>query len=186
MATIIKDINGINIDIGAKDFPPCWDWPLHYGCSKKDQDEMWKRINENPTFWETLPGMPNAAKTIQRIKTLSHHNDIYFITHRHAGPTTKQQTERWFRDMGYPGATVILSDGSKGWIAGGIGLDAFIDDKPRNLWHIRQMMGLDCKLYLMNHPHNKDAEERSFAIAVDSVEEMLDKEFPMLKEDEWR
>lgn len=115
---------------------PCWEYPQHYGYSNEAIKAVWAGIKTDPTFWERLPAYDYTADVLFYLRKCGvRGDDVYFITDR-PGIDAKGQTERWLKafdvtNRGVSHPTVLIS-GKKGWIANGLGLDVYIDDKVEN------------------------------------------------------
>ena len=120
---------------GDPNWPATWNYARDAGYEDYEH-EAWQRILSPATkFWESLDALPGIGQTIHTLDQLSQTHDVYFITTR-PGPDAKQQTEEWLMEQGMFNPTVLISTGNKLPLIQGLGLDAFIDDKPENVQHL--------------------------------------------------
>ncbi len=131
------------IDVCGEDlFPPrpfeipCWEYPQHFGYSNESIKAVWAIIKADATFWERLPAYSYTGEALFYLrKCIVRGDDVYFITDR-PGVDAKGQTERWLKQFDVSEKSVshptVLISAKKGWIARGLGLHVYIDDKVEN------------------------------------------------------
>lgn len=172
---LFKDLTGKNL-FPAEPFDiPCWDYPAHYGYTGEETGRVWGYIQRSANYWERLPEYEDTQTVMVRISSLMKDHEVYFITDR-KGPTAKHQTEKWLYERLpalFPAPTVLISK-KKGVVARGLELDAYIDDRPDNVWDVRFERGLGTKLYVMDRPWNRDEKDKiPYTTRVTSVIGML-------------
>lgn len=132
------------------------DWAFsNYGLTPAELDLIWQDIHNTPDFWMTL-----AVKTgveVSLLQELASAHDLFFITSRAAtlGNSITKQTAWWLGenlDMAYP--TVLVTN-DKGPLAAAIGLDYFIDDRPKNCVEIKEAVPT-CRVFLKDTSHNQE------------------------------
>ena len=184
-APILTDLTGITFPLDEPTFPEVWQWPtLHLtnsGMSEKEakavESAAWKRVTQDPAFWLSLKPYPETASTLKSLTRLTAEgHEIYFITHR-PGANPKRQSEIWLEINGYKRESpTVLVSGEKGFLAAGLGLDFFIDDKPENHEQVRRFCGTRCRRYIVDHPYNRHHDDK-YAVRVTTVKEALELEF---------
>jgi len=118
--------------------PDTWHWPPTLGYDPEVIETAWRRVAASPDFWRGLPALPGASACLAALSRLARGRagrqaDVYFLTRR-LGETAKAQTEQWLIDHGYHDTpTVLVTPGSKGWVARALALSVLIDDYPDNL-----------------------------------------------------
>lgn len=111
---------------------PTWDFPQFYGYSEDEVSAAWKDIKADCLFWQELPGYADTYASLRAIRSRQYRgDDIYFVTSR-VGVQVKQQTENWLVYAGYSSRPTVLISSTKGLIAAGLRLDAFLDDRWEN------------------------------------------------------
>lgn len=132
---------------------PCWGYPQEYGYTAEEENAVWRSINVDATFWQTLEPYANVRQQLRRLEGMNRFlDDVYFITSR-PGQGTKWQTERWLRIHGVAEPTVLIS-GKKGDCARALQLDFYIDDKDSNCVDVKQARP-ECEVFLLNQPWNQ-------------------------------
>lgn len=135
------------------------DWEFsNWHLTPEQLSAAWKRVEETENFWYTLARSPGANPL--DLMRLDQKHTLFFITSRilTEGLPTEKQTAMWLNHrLGVMYPTVIVTNGmSKGPIIKALQLDAFIDDRPKNLCAAPP----DVALYLRDTSHNK--EEKRF------------------------
>jgi 5'(3')-deoxyribonucleotidase len=127
-------------------------------------------VKQDPYFWNRLESYPDtrgALTDLELARSMGH--EIYFITHRF-GRRAKMQTEGWLMTRGFATPTVLMAE-RKGFIAHGLNLDVFVDDKPGNLRDVSEATNGDCTCYVFDRPYNRDLTKFP---RVKSISELLD------------
>jgi 5'(3')-deoxyribonucleotidase len=141
---------------------PCWEYPQFYGYSNEEIKEVWKGIKADPHFWESLPPYNYTIDVLFYLRKCGvRGDDVYFITDR-PGIDAKGQTERWLAQLDeYGGRGVVhptvLISAEKGWIARGLKLDVYIDDKLENCEKV-VAESPDTRVFLYTQGWNKSRE----------------------------
>jgi hypothetical protein len=126
---LIEDLFGIKVP--ANEFPK-WDWMddhLH-----KDQIiQLLDYQLTHPKWWGDINPYNDARLGLETLSDVecAQQADIYFLTKRE-GVGVKFATERWLERLGFPGATVILTNKDKGPIIRELEASVFVDDKTSN------------------------------------------------------
>lgn len=162
--------------------PPCWDYVRqHYGYSQGQNRAVWDSVIEDPSFWSSLRPYGWATRDLTELAAIrAAGHQVYFITTR-AGVAPQLQSLYWLQALGYPMASVLIarSHDAKGFIAKGLNLTHFIDDKPENCQAVKSYAP-ECRVVLLHRSYNTHwhghAVERQIGV-VTSVNEFL-KELP--------
>jgi uncharacterized HAD superfamily protein len=167
-AELIKQTSGRNLltaEMIAR--PPSWNWDRDAGYTKEEETAAWGAINESLTFWADLEPLVRPA-IFDALDEIAQENDLYFITTR-MGQHPKRQTEWWLASHGIQFPTVLVT-AQKGPVAEGLDLEAFLDDRDKNLYEIQDAIP-ECKLFVLDYPYNQNV---TCAQRVHSVEEFID------------
>lgn len=151
---------------------PVWDYPQFYGYSDVEDKEVWKRISEDRSFWGTLPpyaDIHRSANALLARETAG--DDLYFITSR-PGVNAKAQTEWWLSQWMPVGRNTVLISSQKGLCARALDLDAYIDDRDRNIFDVVTTHP-KTSAYILDRPWNRTPNVPLGAHRVKSVEEFL-------------
>jgi uncharacterized HAD superfamily protein len=151
------------------------EWNYHKRWVTPEQDKkIWAEIRTS-MFWFELEPYAQTPITLVRLRELrAQGHEIYFITTR-PGELAKLDTEQWLKKWGMSNPTVLIAgnEKAKGQLAAGLGLDAFIDDKPENCEQVvaatRILHGEDaqggflinhveypCQVFLVDQPYNRE------------------------------
>lgn len=168
---VLNRLSGKSLQLPDKE-PHDWYWPTtELGFSKKEVDNAWRWVDDNPWFWAQLHAYETAGHDLSRLEQLSAQGHlVYFITQR-SPDGAKVWTEHWLRTHGISHPTVLIS-GIKGPVAEGLELDVMVDDRPENLADIIAASP-KTRVYLVRRPWN---EKYVFPNVVTSVSEALDAE----------
>ncbi len=139
-----------------KNDPDTWDYAVPYGFSHEVNEEVWKDISNSYSggyFWRQLPSLLSRDDR-KRLNNIMDDHDVYFVSKR---PLSMHgATIEWMQEyFPHPHLTVLLSN-KKGLIASGLQLQAFFDDKPKNLEDILRACGTTCACFLIDQPWNRD------------------------------
>lgn len=135
--------------------PKTWTYHLDNGVTPEQDKALWQFIAESRNFWSRLTTLDGTVPFLLDAYLLATYADLYFITTR-VGVSAKRQTEDWLIHHGYVNPTVIVSS-KKGDIAKGLGLSVLIDDRPENLFAVKDAQP-DCCTILFRAPYNAWAE----------------------------
>jgi FMN phosphatase YigB (HAD superfamily) len=133
--------------------PTVWNYATdEYGYTKEEDNAVWKSITNDPFFWQDLEQYPTAAAFVWSVLRLF--DNVYFITTR-PGYMVKPQTEKWLKDLGRNNATVLIAKNAKakGYLAAGLGLTHFIDDRDQNCYAVMHYSP-DTQVYMLRHKYN--------------------------------
>lgn len=133
--------------------PDSWEWN-NFDLTKEQHDAVWEKIRETFNFWKKIDPMSGASPKLLRRIVADH--KVVFITARveSDGDSVQRQTAAWLDDtfgIEYP---TVLASYDKGPLAAALKLDAFIDDRPKNIIEIKQAVPT-CQMYLKNSGHNQ-------------------------------
>lgn len=145
---VLADFNASFIDrvievTGVDRFParpfdiPTWDYPSVYGYTDGEITRVWQILTKDQTFWARLNPLPGARAFLAKASEASGAHDLYFITSR-PGIRAKQQTESWLWMNGGPLLPTVLISSMKGWCARALELDAYLDDRDKNVVDTRR------------------------------------------------
>lgn len=140
--------------------PPIWSWPQLVADGDHIK-QVWDRITEEPEWWLSVPPYPSRDSVRSSLDTLLRTgNVVYFITSRPNYRHVKKITESWIKQhLGVDTPTVLLAHSSmaKGYIAHGLRLTHFYDDKPENCTAVRSVCGgTPCDVAIVDHLYNRD------------------------------
>lgn len=112
-------------------------------------------------FWQSLPALPFASAVIEQLDF----HDTYYITQRPGGDA-KIETERWLMANGAWCPSVLISgnEESKGFLAKGLGLEMFFDDKPSNCLAVKAALPT-CRVFLVDATWNRGNWERASCVS---------------------
>lgn len=159
---VLADFNGAYIDlmieIGDRDlFPPrpfdipTWNYPEHYGYTKKEVNASWDAIRDSLTFWSKLKPLPGTDEFLLELDRVT--DNLYFVTSR-VGKSVKWQTEWWLKGfLGYSPAVLISSE--KGECCHALKVDYYLDDKNENCADVSRR-SLATKGYMLAQPWNQE------------------------------
>jgi 5'(3')-deoxyribonucleotidase len=138
--TMPVDWEGSNLQVSAEEYKAFW-------TEAAKTYNLWLALEPLPAFNYT------AMKLLQYLDTK---HDLFFVTNRFKTPglSPSKQTKAWLRieaDLNSP--TVVLAK-EKGPMASVLELDAFIDDRPKNVLDVLAARPC-CKVYLCDSSHNK-------------------------------
>lgn len=176
---VLHNLYGISFPVADPEFPAVWDWPSTFGVTPEQESAAWKVI-KSTAFWQALPHLKESEMAIMwlnRARRMGH--DIYFITNR-PGTHAKAQSEEWLWTRGYLTPTVLISQ-DKGFLAAGLNLDVFIDDKPSNCLDVLSARGTKTRIYLRETPYNREFAGRDRLAHVPTILEMLENELGDLR-----
>ena len=123
------------------------------GITDAEDRKFWKHVDSSPNWWLYLPKMPNATL----LSDLDRSHRVIFITNRKdgVGQPVEDQTKQWiFKHFGINNPTVVLC-GNKGPVAAGLGLDYFIDDRPRNVFEVIAGHPV-CQTFIYDSTYNRE------------------------------
>ncbi len=117
------------------------------GITKEEESLLWRKIDSIPNWWMTLKPEMDAWL----INNLCHDSNyrVVFITNRKNGTGlgVDIQSAYWLEDnFELSHANVVISD-DKGPVAKGLGLDYYIDDRPKNVSEVAAAAP-NCKTFL--------------------------------------
>jgi hypothetical protein len=156
VSNFIQKYREICIGICGHDLPhESSDWnQTNWNLDKEVHNKAWGIIKNTHSFYRYLEVLPGVS--IVSMIRLSKAQRLFFITTRPPteGAPIEIQSAAWLVNnfsIAYP--TVIVAD-NKGPIAKGLGLDAFIDDKPENLLDVHEYSP-ETKLFVRSQAWNE-------------------------------
>lgn len=116
-------------------------------------DKAWEVIHTTPDFWMHLDPIEPPVF----LSDLEDKHILYFITSRVyvPGHSIEYQSASWvlnYKRVVYPTVLVVPHWSQKAELIHALKLDAFIDDKPDTVNHLRST-GFNC--YIYNQPYNQ-------------------------------
>lgn len=144
--------------------PIDWEWS-NFGLTTEQLDAAWKDVANIYNFWESLEVCPGVGREMLRMMDRQH--ELFFITARVRtnGIQVKNQSANWLRDrLGIMNPTVIVTS-NKGPLAKALGLDYFVDDRPKNCIEVYNATDYKCKCFLKNSSHNASRVDKDIYIA---------------------
>jgi hypothetical protein len=107
---------------------------LKLNLTTRQQRRLWRHVEAIENFWETLEELEPGV--IRRLGTLAADRrwEIIFLTKRpqSVGATAQLQSQRWLESKGFKLPSVFVVQKSRGRIAGALGIDVVVDDRPEN------------------------------------------------------
>jgi 5'(3')-deoxyribonucleotidase len=155
--------------------PPCWSYPVdHYGYTKDEDRAVWKSITEDRHFWRKIEPFARTRGFLEEL--YFQHDEVYFITTR-PGVDVQLQSIDWLMENGYPDEPqVLIARGEKGFLAHGLGLTHFLDDKPENCFSVRQTCP-NARIYMNRTRYNIHAEQVAAdrrIVMIDSINQFVE------------
>ena len=147
------------------------DWAMsNWALTKEQMDDAWKNFLSTDEFQNLRPCKDVAYKAMH---ALAKDHTLYFITAR-PGDNAQYTAARSVRDhLKIELPTVIVTD-NKGPVVAALGIEAFIDDRPKNLIQVWEHAPAT-KLFLRDQAHNRDWHEKSIGAArVHTLDEFLE------------
>lgn len=135
---------GKNLDYNAVD--DIW-VTRAYGLSDEEGDRWWE-ANE-PLLYGAARPMPWALNTV---RNLQRHHEIHIVTAREG--RARRLTEEWLRRHGFPYQSLIMDAVDKVSVSRTMGLDLAIEDDPRHLVALGQVM----PVIAIDAPYNRGVE----------------------------
>lgn len=145
-----------NIPVIRQESQPSWSF--RNALSEDQQREIWREIDESPTFWEgLLPICSPDDITRMRWLTRQGYAAVYLTNRR--GTRAEEQTLSWLWRYEFPHGRLILSDDKaysaaqlvrehpEGWFPAGI-----IEDAPSNIRTLRQA---HMPVWIQDRPYNE-------------------------------
>lgn len=126
--------------------------------------QSWAEVAKVKNFWSSLKPLATFdAETIRLLHTLVQEHDVFFVTNRFdtPGASPMKQTKYWLYVNAYIQAPNVLIAKDKGPMASVLQLDAFIDDRPKNLIDVLEARP-KAKIYLADSSHNQDFNDPRF------------------------
>jgi uncharacterized HAD superfamily protein len=134
------------------------------GITKQEENQLWRYIDEFRNWWLQLERMPNT----NYLRHLCDNARVIFITNRKDGNKNwgslpiEDQSRKWLeRRFHIPHPTVLISD-NKGPLVAGLGLDYFIDDRPKNVEEVVAASPATVT-YLLDATYNKECQVQRVA-----------------------
>jgi 5'(3')-deoxyribonucleotidase len=133
--------------------PVDWEWS-NFGLTKEQMDRGWEIVAQTRGFWEGLKIEDGVDR--DRVHDLSTKHNLFFITARvpSAGRSVKDQSCNWLRHNFGIDNPIVLPSYDKGPLAAALKLDAFIDDRPKNLIEVQKFLPT-CSMFLKDSSHNQ-------------------------------
>jgi 5'(3')-deoxyribonucleotidase len=107
--------------------------------------------------WSYLEPLPSFdAETRRLLQCANTRHDLFFVTNRFntPGPSPTKQTKTWLYNMARIMMPSVLIAKDKGPMASVLELDAFIDDRPKNVLDVLAARP-NARVYLCDSSHNK-------------------------------
>lgn len=163
---------GKKFPVLSREWPTTWNWDKDL-TTPSERSAAWEYV-KTTHFWAQLApleGTLHLMLELNALRNAGHH--IYFITSR-PGNNAKYYSEMWLQLHGAHNPTVLMSF-EKGFIARGLSLDIFIDDKVENIEDVLfESPSTDC--YIIDWAYNRHFTDPRVD-RVKTVQEVLDMEF---------
>ena len=136
--------------------PIDWEWS-NCQVSEDERAAAWKKAASIKNLWSNLEPLPAFdAETIDLLQITMQRHDVFFVTNRFdtPGASPMKQTKYWFYVNAFIQAPNVLIAKDKGPMASVLQLDAFIDDRPKNVLDVLEARPT-AKVYLADSSHNQ-------------------------------
>lgn len=164
MDDVCADFQSAYVELLNKKFgkPPIGTAPIDWEGSNlqltpEETKQSWAEVAMVLDFWYRLRPLPSFDYETAKLLKIAHFDhDVFFITNRFAtpGPSPLHQTKDWLNiHAGIHNPNVIIAK-DKGPVAQILELDAFIDDRPKNVLDVLAVRP-DADIYLCDSSHNK-------------------------------
>lgn len=154
LVNFMGEFNRIATATYNRPFEPPVDWAWsNFDLSPENIDRLWDYIRGTYNFWEELDKESGASTLL--INMLDRKHELFFITARinTAGNTVKNQSANWLNRYGVTNP-VVLVEKDKGPLAAALKLDAFIDDRDKNVLEIKAVLPY-CQVFIKDSSHNQ-------------------------------
>lgn len=138
--------------------PDRWDWPFHYGASRKQIDAAWAKAT--PQWWQQLDRHRDFIRpTREMLVDVCDDHDVYFVTSRPAG--THRATVEWLtvKAASVINPQVIVTPTRKAMTLVGLEPDVIIEDRPQTLLEYasfeKDLKLPPCRKILVQRNYNK-------------------------------
>lgn len=123
------------------------------GVTKEEEDQLWAEIDATPNWWMDEPRMPAT----NYLRHLTEAARVVFITDRKdgVGMPVEEQTAKWLENTFHVWRPNVVISGDKGFIAKGLKLDYFVDDRPKNVDAVLDFYP-ECKSYILDATYNQE------------------------------
>lgn len=149
--------------------PPLGTMPIDWESSNlqvsaEEYKQFWSKAAHTKNLWSSLEPLPSFnAETIRLLNIALQEHDVFFVTNRFetSGASPLKQTKYWLYVNAFIQAPNVLIARYKGPVASVLQLDAFIDDRPKNLIDVLAARPT-CKVYLADSSHNQTFNDPRF------------------------
>jgi 5'(3')-deoxyribonucleotidase len=152
--------------------PDTWYYPEKLGYKSDELNAVWLSINADLTFWRSLKPYAGTHDIIDKLtQRVWDGDDVYFVTAR-PSRNAKWQTECWLSSVGMTSPTVLIAS-EKGLICQALELDAYIDDRHRNVLSVSHTQ---TRPFLLDRSWNRQHQKQDDGhriIRVASIDDML-------------
>lgn len=131
-----------------------WDFS-NWGLTKQERRKAWEQACKVFNFHLSLKPLPDVLRG--HLEQFSHEHTLFFLTSRVKTPgfSVEKQTAAWLVRHLYVEYPTVIVGPHKGELAAALRLDAFIDDKPKNLYDVATQSSRT-KLYVRDQTYNQD------------------------------
>lgn len=167
---LVKEETGV---ICPDNPPKEWSYHRTAGVTAEQDKAIWAKLAEDQDWWENLGPLPGAGLALDKLADFQRdQHSVYFITSQ---PRTVLATMWSLSNLGYSlTPNVIVSKyGGKGEIAEDVGLDVMIDDKPENLFDVKESRS-ECHTILIKAPYNAWSHDGKTLPASDKIDMLAD------------
>lgn len=120
--------------------PHVWDWMRAVGYKKSEIDAFWRHVEADPSWWADLLPYRGTREFFRQLDAAirAHVLDVFFLTTRPAY-NAHWQCVQWVKEHGieHPQVAIAHNSASKGLLAAGLQLGAYVDDYAPNLTAVR-------------------------------------------------
>jgi 5'(3')-deoxyribonucleotidase len=136
--------------------PIDWNWS-NCEVSVEEMKAAWAKAATVRNLWGNLEPLPEFDKeTVRLLQDANARHDVFFVTNRFntPGQSPLKQTKAWLVNSAYIAMPNVLIAKDKGPMASVLELDAFIDDRPKNVIDVLEARP-NARVYLCDSSHNK-------------------------------
>jgi 5'(3')-deoxyribonucleotidase len=137
--------------------PIDWNWS-NCEVSAEEMKAAWAKAATVRNLWAYLEPLPSFDyETVLLLQDANSRHDLFFVTNRFDTPglSPTKQTKAWLVNSAHIDMPSVFIAKDKGPMAQVLELDAFIDDRPKNVLDVIAARP-SARVYLCDSSHNKD------------------------------
>jgi len=111
------------------------------GITAEEENQMWRKIDSIPNWWLGHEVLPNT----DLLYSLCNKHRVIFITNRKdgTGRPVDKQSAMWLTEKFHLFHPTVLISADKGPLTKALKLDAYIDDRDKNINEVAASIGVD-------------------------------------------